>query len=101
MVEDYIKKLDLTEEDVERTKYLYEEIIAERPEKESELSLEDFSYLIFEFGLLHLKIKTDLERLIEIKKYFEMDYNKEEFILDYLNISLKDFKEDNEDNEEE
>lgn len=96
MEEDYIKKLDLTEEDVEKTKCIYEEFIAKRPEEESELSLEDFSYLIFEFGLLNLKIKSDLERLIEIKKYFEMDYKKEEFILEYLNISLEDFKEDNE-----
>lgn len=94
MEEDYIKELGLTEKDVELTKYLYEEHLAKRPEEESELSLEDFTYLIFELGILNIKIKTDLERLIEIKKYFKMDYNKEEFILRYLDISLTDVEED-------
>lgn len=93
-MEDYIKKLDLSEEDVELTKLLYDEHIAKNPEEESELSLEDFTYLIFEFGLLNIEIKTKLERLIELKKYFNMDFHKEEFILDYLDISLKDIEED-------
>lgn len=93
MAEDYIEKLDLTEEDVELTKYLYSEHIAKNPEEESELSLEDFTYLIFEFGILNIEIKTKLERLIEIKKYFKMDFHKEEFILDYLNLALKEFEE--------
>lgn len=94
MSEDYVKKLDLSEEDVKLTKYLYEEHLAKRPEEESELSLEDFTYLIFEFGLLNIEIKTKLERLIEIKNYFEMDSNKEEFILKYLDISLKESVEE-------
>ena len=94
MAEDFIEKLDLTEEDVELAKYLYSEHIAKRPEEESELSLEDFTYLIFEFGLLHIEIKTKLERLIELKKYFEMDSKKEEFILKYLNITLEDNEEE-------
>ena len=94
MEEDYIETLDLTEEDVKKTKYMYEEFIAKEPEKESELSLEDFTYLIFEFGLLNFRIKTDLERLIEIKKYVGMNSKREEFALEYLNISLKHFEED-------
>lgn len=93
-MEDYIKQLDLSEEDVELTKLLYEEHIAKNPEEESELSLEDFTYLIFEFGILNLEIKSKFERLIELKKYFGMNYKKEEFILDYLDISLKDIEED-------
>ena len=94
MAEDYIEKLDLTEEDVELTKYLYSEHIAKNPEEESELSLEDFTYLIFEFGLLNIEIKTKIERLIELKKYFNMDSQKEEFILRYLKISLEDVEEE-------
>jgi hypothetical protein len=93
---DYIEKLDLSEKDVELTKLLYEEHLAKRPEEESELSLEDFTYLIFEFGILNIKIKADLERLIELKNYFDMDSHKEEFILDYLNLDLKDIEEDTE-----
>ena len=93
MEEDFIKQLDLTENDVELTKYLYEEHLAKRPEEESELSLEDFTYLIFEFGILNIEIKTKLERLIELKKYFEMDFSKEEFILKYLDVTLKDVEE--------
>ena len=94
MAEDYIEKLDLAEEDVELTKYLYSEHIAKNPEEESELSLEDFTYLIFEFGLLNIEIKTKIERLIELKKYFNMDSQKEEFILRYLKISLEDVEEE-------
>ena len=94
MEEDYIKQLGLNEKDVELTKYLYEEHLAKRPEEESELSLEDFTYLIFEFGLLNIEIKTKLERLIELKNYFEMDSKKEEFILKYLDISLKESVEE-------
>lgn len=94
MPEDYVKKLDLSEEDVKLTKYLYEEHLSKKPEEESELSLEDFTYLIFEFGLLNVEIKTNLERLIELKNYFEMDSKKEEFILKYLDISLKEYVEE-------
>jgi len=93
MEENYISSLGLNEKEVELTKFLYEEHLAKRPEEESELSLEDFTYLIFEFGILNIEIKTKLERLIEIKKYFKMDFHKEEFILDYLNLALKEFEE--------
>lgn len=34
MEEDFIKQLDLTEKDVELTKYLYEEHLAKMPEEE-------------------------------------------------------------------
>ena len=93
MAEDYIKKLDLSEKYVELTKVLYKEHLAKRPEEESELSLEDFTYLIFEFGLLNIEIKTKLERLIDLKKYFKMDYSKEEFILNYLDGHIEETEE--------
>ena len=44
--------------------------------------------------LLNIEIKTKLERLIELKNYFEMDSKKEEFILKYLDISLKESVEE-------
>lgn len=94
MAEENLKNLGLTEKDIELTKYLYEEHLVRRNEEESDLSLEDFTYLIFEFGILNIEIKTKLERLIEIKKYFKMDSHKEEFILDYLNLALEDVEED-------
>lgn len=96
MEDNYIKQLGLTEKDVELTKYLFEEHLAKNPEEESELNLEDFTYLIFEFGILNIEIKTKLERLIELKQYFNMDSKREEFILKYLDISIKEAEEDNE-----
>lgn len=42
---------------------------------------------------MNIEIKTKLERLIELKKYFEMDFSKEEFILKYLDVTLKDVEE--------
>lgn len=75
---------------------MYDEVLAKRPELESELTLEDFIHLIFEFGVLNFNIKIDLERLIEIKSYFDMDSTKEEIILKYLDMVL-----DVEENEEE
>lgn len=75
---------------------MYDEVLAKRPELESELTLEDFIHLIFEFGVLNFNIKIDLVRLIEIKSYFDMDSTKEEIILKYLDMVL-----DVEENEEE
>lgn len=89
-MEDFFKELELTEEDVERTKYIYEEYLAKEPEPK--LSLEDFTYCIMEIGLIPVEIKARLERLIEIKKHFNMATYKEEFILKELDLVVDEIK---------
>lgn len=88
-MEDFFKELDLTEEDVKKTKRMYEEYLLEHPE-ESKLNLEDFTYTIFELGFLPYEIKKDLERIIEIKKHLNINYHKEEFILKHLNLTIEE-----------
>ena len=91
-MEEFFKELELTEEDVKRTKAIYEEYLIKESE-EPKLNLEDFTYCILEIGLIPVEIKLRLERLIEIKKHFEMSTYLEESILKQLNLVVDEIKE--------
>lgn len=94
-MEEFFKEFDLTEEDVERTKFIYEEYLSKEPE-ESKLNMEDFFYCILEIGLIPIEIKMKLERLIEIKKHFKMSTYTEEFILKQLKLVEDEIKNSSE-----
>ena len=99
-MEEFFKELELTEEDAKRTKYIYEEYLAKESE-EPKLDLEDFTYCMLELGLIPVEIKVRLERLIEIKKHFNIPTYSEESILRQLNLVIDEIKESSKVNIEE
>ena len=72
---------------------LYDEYL-EKENKDKKLSLESFTYSIYELGLLYYELKINLENMVLIKKELGLDSHKEESIIKYLDYPEVNIEEE-------